>query len=298
MKIDHELRIVITPFCNYRCFFCHNEGIVEEDTLLLLTPKDYGYIVNLAKEKWGWDTVTITGGEPLVSPIYREVCEEISKNNIRITTVTNASLISSPSKILANTHQINISIHTMDPEKYKQITGSKYPLENIVNTIMSIRADLPNIDIHLNNTVVHGINDASLDMEKIISFANKVGGVSKFINLASCDESLIVPVDEIEDKLISLGFNKTDETEWQIYYSRGLDNAIITRCGFSQTPNSNSFGYLSLFLNPDGKLMTYRRNDHLLNILNEIKSRDTEGIRKKIEWYFPPSRAIYSSKGA
>ena len=28
---------------------------------------------------WGWDTITITGGEPLMSPIYREACELIAK---------------------------------------------------------------------------------------------------------------------------------------------------------------------------------------------------------------------------
>ena len=42
---------------------------------------------------WGWDTITITGGAPLVSPIYREACELIAKEGVRITTVTNASLV-------------------------------------------------------------------------------------------------------------------------------------------------------------------------------------------------------------
>lgn len=121
IKEKHEFRIVITPFCNYRCFFCHSEGLVEEYTPLLLTPKDYAFTVKSGKELWGWNTVTITGSEPLVSPIYRETCELIVQAGIRITTVTNASLISSPKKILTHNDQVNISIHTMNPVVYKRL---------------------------------------------------------------------------------------------------------------------------------------------------------------------------------
>lgn len=100
MNNGNEFRVVITPFCNYRCFFCHSEGLVEECTPMLLSPKDYAFAVRAAKYLWGWDTVTITGGEPLISPIYGEVCSLIADEGVKITTVTNASLIANPKKIL------------------------------------------------------------------------------------------------------------------------------------------------------------------------------------------------------
>lgn len=43
MNNGNEFRVVITPFCNYRCFFCHSEGLVEECTPMLLSPKDYTF---------------------------------------------------------------------------------------------------------------------------------------------------------------------------------------------------------------------------------------------------------------
>lgn len=163
MREKHEFRIVITPFCNYRCFFCHGEGFIEECTPLLLAPEDYCFVAKVGKKLWGWNTVTITGGEPIISPIYREVCGLIAKEGIKITTVTNGSLISSPKKILIDNNQVNISIHTMNAETYKRITGSSYPLKRIMDTVIAVRSCFPDMMIHLNSIVIRGLNDDRSD---------------------------------------------------------------------------------------------------------------------------------------
>ena len=175
MKDEHEFRIVITPFCNYRCFFCHSEGFIKESTPLLLSPADYGFVAKAAKELWGWDTLTITGGEPLISPIYRETCEAIAKEGVRITTVTNASLISSPKKILAHNSQINVSLHSMDPDVYRRITCITYPLNQVIDTIISVRSFYPEMAIHLNATVIRGVNDKPEDQQGCALFAYGIG---------------------------------------------------------------------------------------------------------------------------
>lgn len=265
IKEKHEFRIVITPFCNYRCFFCHSEGLVEEYTPLLLTPKDYAFIVKAGKELWGWDTVTITGGEPLVSPIYRETCELIVQAGIRITTVTNASLISSPKKILTHNDQVNISIHTMNPVVYKKITGSSYPLSQIIDTVIAVRAYFPNMIIHLNSTVIRGMNDKPSEMEKVIEFATRVGGEAKFIDLASRNQGLIVSCEEIEQNLNLLGFKKVDGNKWQSFFVRADEKAIITRCGFSE--QNNNRGFRNLFIKPDGTIINDSGSDFSVNLL-------------------------------
>ena len=290
MKEVHEFRIVITPFCNYRCPFCHSEGFIEEFTPLLLSPQDYGFITKAAKELWGWNSATITGGEPLISPIYREVCEIIANEGIGITTVTNASLISSPRKLLIHNDQVNISIHTMDPKAYRKITGSSYPLGQVIDTIITIRSYFPEMVIHLNSTVIRGINDNLRDMNALIKFANEIGGEAKFIDLASNKQELIVSCNEIETNLTSLGFNKTDEGVWQTIFMRDSERAIVTRCGFSQ--QNTGCGYRNLFLNPDGTITADDRRDLSINLLREIHEQNIEGFAKKIEWYFPPAKRI------
>ena len=42
-----ELRFVITPFCNYKCFFCHSESITNK-IALYLNPSDYEFMAEVA----------------------------------------------------------------------------------------------------------------------------------------------------------------------------------------------------------------------------------------------------------
>lgn len=284
----HEFRIVITPFCNYRCFFCHNEGFVEEYTPLLLSPRDYGFVIRTAKKLWGWDTVTITGGEPLISPIYRETCELMVKEGIKITTVTNASLVSSPKKILANNSQLNISLHTMNPVVYKKITCTSYPLDQVINSIVAIRSEYPDMIIHLNSTVIRGMNDDPADMNDLIKFAGRIGGEAKFINLASSNQNLVVPIEEIEERLLHLGMEKVDESAWQSVFKGDQGHVIVTRCGFAKD-DTQQRGVRNLFLNPDGTISHDGGGGFTINLLREIHEQNIDGFAKKVEWYFPPA---------
>ena len=290
MNNGNEFRIVITPFCNYRCFFCHSEGLVKECTPMLLSPKDYTFAVRAAKHLWGWDTVTITGGEPLVSPIYGEVCSLIADEGVKITTVTNASLIASPKKILDKNSQLNISLHTLDKDKYRKMTRSSYPLSQVIDTIIAVRSQLPELLIHLNSTVIRGINDSPEEMMRIINFADRINGVAKFIDLAHKNNELVVPFEEIDDKLWSLGFKMMVETPWQTLYEKDDKQVMVTRCGFSE--RAANTGYRSLFLNPDGVIMSDNQDGLSINLLKEIHEQDLEGFAKKVEWYFPPVRKV------
>lgn len=290
MKDLHEFRITITPFCNYRCFFCHNEGQTEEYTPLSLTSGDYAFVMKIAKKYWGWNTVTITGGEPLISPIFKETVESISKEGVKITVVTNASLLSSPKKILKEVSQVNISLHSLDQEMYHKITGTSYPLVQVLNTIMTARSQLPELEIHLNNTVIRGMNDSPEEMDKIIRFAKQIRGEAKFVDLASNNPALIVPVEEIVEVLAKLGFEKIDEGTWQIILRRGNEKVLVTRCGFGQAHKNRDLR--NIFLNPDGVVSTDAGEDVPVSVLHEIKSRDVEGLVSKVEWIFPPAIRI------
>ncbi len=148
MKEVHEFRLVITPFCNYRCFFCHGEGLTKEHTPLALTAEDYGFVLSAGREALGWDTTTITGGEPLISPNFRQAIDA----NVRITVVTNASLLAHPVEMLDGVDQVNISLHSVQQDKYASITQTTYPVREIMNTIVRTRLELPGIVIHLNVT--------------------------------------------------------------------------------------------------------------------------------------------------
>lgn len=276
-----ELRIVLTPFCNYQCFFCHSESIAEQ-IALQLSPCDYEFLGEVTRDYLGWSTATITGGEPLISPIFQEVCERLHALGIGLTVVTNASLLARPAEMLKDVAQINVSLHTMDPAVYAQITQTKYPLWRVLDTIVTTRALLPELTIHLNYTVVKGLNDGDEDFEKLLDFSREVGAQAKFIDLSTADDSLRTDADDISRQLVSLGFIVERESPWQIHLARGKDQAIVTRCPFNG--RYDDLPTRDIFVDPNGTLYKSYGGCVQVDALNDIKSRNAERLVKKINF--------------
>ena len=73
--VDYQDKICTTIFtggCNFRCPFCHNSGIVEEDYSPINTEEIFEYLENRKKLL---DGVVISGGEPTLQrdlPIFAE----------------------------------------------------------------------------------------------------------------------------------------------------------------------------------------------------------------------------------
>lgn len=284
MKEIHEFRLVITPFCNYRCFFCHGEGLTKEHTPLMLTAEDYGFVLSAGHDVLGWDTTTITGGEPLLSPNFRKIVDQAINANVHITVVTNASLLTHPSEILQGVNQVNISLHSTQQDKYTLITQTTYPVCEIMDAIIRTRVELPKIDIHLNNTIVKGINDSVQDFEAMINFAKLAKSEAKFIDLVTTDQDKSIPVSEIINRISQLGYKVVDTGILQTVLEKDGNKVYVTRCGFGRT--SKIDGIRSIFLNPDGTLSTDCKDDVPVDVLSEIKCRNREMFIKKVNLIF------------
>jgi probable molybdenum cofactor biosynthesis protein A len=284
MKEIHEFRLVITPFCNYGCFFCHGEGLTKEHTPLMLTAEDYGFVLSAGHDVLGWDTTTITGGEPLLSPNFRKIVDQAINANVRITVVTNASLLTHPSEVLQGVNQVNISLHSTQQDKYTLITQTTYPVCEIMDAIIRTRVELPKIDIHLNNTIVKGINDSVQDFEAMINFAKFAKSEAKFIDLVTSDQDKSIPVSEIINRIFQLGYKVVDTGIWQTVLEKDNNKVYVTRCGFGRT--SKIDGIRSIFLNPDGTLSTDCKDDIPVDVLGEIKCRNREMFIKKVNLIF------------
>jgi GTP 3',8-cyclase len=124
-KINY-LRISVTDRCNLRCIYC-----MPEQGIQLLEHKDilsYEEILEVVKEavKLGITKIRITGGEPLVRKGIARLVEMISgiKGIEDLGLTTNGILLEDLAGDLAKAglHRVNISLDTVDPEKFKQIT--------------------------------------------------------------------------------------------------------------------------------------------------------------------------------
>ena len=122
----HYLRISVTDRCNLRCVYC-----MPEDGVKLINHSDilsFEEIYNFTKVavKYGINKVRITGGEPLVRKNIAELVKMLSQikeiNDLSLT--TNGTLLKEYAKPLADAglKRVNISLDTLDENKFKQIT--------------------------------------------------------------------------------------------------------------------------------------------------------------------------------
>lgn len=122
----HYLRISVTDRCNLRCKYCMPENGIEllkrED---ILSIEEIVSFTKIAVEK-GIDKVRITGGEPLVRKniiyLIRLLANIGGIKDLSLT--TNGVLLKEFAKPLkdAGLQRVNISLDTVDPDRYKEIT--------------------------------------------------------------------------------------------------------------------------------------------------------------------------------
>jgi len=120
------LRISVTDRCNLACNYCMPEQVkgVMRGSKILNFEEITDVVRNLVP--LGISKIRLTGGEPLVRKGLDELVGMISgMDGIReITMTTNGQLLAGMAERLASAglDRINISLDTLDPERYREIT--------------------------------------------------------------------------------------------------------------------------------------------------------------------------------
>ena len=137
-NIDY-LRISVTDRCNLRCKYCMPEGISTLPMKDILTYEEIRSVVEQAAEL-GFRHIRLTGGEPTVRiglPILlREIRSVPGIEKVSMT--TNGILLEKmlPGLIESGLDAVNISLDTLDREKYRELTGT----DGLETVLSSIRA--------------------------------------------------------------------------------------------------------------------------------------------------------------
>lgn len=123
--IDY-LRISLTDRCNFRCIYCMpEEGVCQLSHDDILRIEEIARVVRVAAGL-GVRSVRLTGGEPLVrkgvADLVREIARTPGIENVSMT--TNGVLLPKMAADLkeAGLSRVNISLDTLDPVQFKQIT--------------------------------------------------------------------------------------------------------------------------------------------------------------------------------
>jgi cyclic pyranopterin phosphate synthase len=123
-----------------------------------LTSAEYGEIVQELID-FGLEEVRLTGGEPLLRQNFREIIQEIGKLNLKkIGLTTNGILLDRYLSVLSenNILDLNISLDSLNPENFQQITYGSY-LDKILKNISL--ATQWGFRLKINMVVMRGIND-------------------------------------------------------------------------------------------------------------------------------------------
>jgi len=121
------LRISVTDRCNLRCIYCTPAGRIEK--LAHADILSYEEILRIAGAgvSSGIDKIRVTGGEPFVRKGIDSFLEKLAAmDGLRdLSLTTNGILLSRHLDRLADMgiRRLNISLDTLDPEKYRRITG-------------------------------------------------------------------------------------------------------------------------------------------------------------------------------
>jgi len=123
-RVHDYLRISLTDNCNFRCFYCMPEEEYDfTPTSRLMQPHE---IIEIAKifVAQGIKKIRLTGGEPLVRKDAAEIIAGLGALTVQLVITTNGTRIAELLPVLkeAGIKTINISLDTLQPEKFMLIT--------------------------------------------------------------------------------------------------------------------------------------------------------------------------------
>ena len=160
-RVHRNLRVSLTDRCSLRCTYCMPFNFDKWlPTESLLTANELVNVIDIAVSQ-GVSEVRLTGGEPLLRPDIVEIVSRINslEKAPELSMTTNGVALAKVAKALAEAglRRINISLDTLDWERFKRLTfRDRY--DDVIEGIAAARiAGLAPIKI--NTVLMRGIND-------------------------------------------------------------------------------------------------------------------------------------------
>ena len=177
----HYLRLSVTDLCNLRCRYCMPDGVEKLEREAVLTYEEFLRLAALFA-RCGIDTVRVTGGEPLVRKNVAQLVAGLKETPgiRRVTLTTNAVLLAEqlPALLDAGLDSVNISLDTLRPEVFRQITARDDFAAVQAGLQAALESGLP---VKLNCVPQAGVNEGEL--EKLAALAKDNALQVRFIEM-------------------------------------------------------------------------------------------------------------------
>lgn len=186
-RVHTDLRISVTDRCNIRCTYCmpaENVQFLPRDQILSF--EEIERFVRVVA-RMGVDRIRLTGGEPLVRADLDELITRLraidSIGDIALT--TNGILLAPVAVRLrqAGLTRMNISLDTLDPQKFEQLTRRKM-LDRVLEGIdAAVAAGFERL--RLNAIAIRGQTES--EVVPLVRFARERGLELRFIEYMPLD---------------------------------------------------------------------------------------------------------------
>jgi len=223
-RVDY-VRLSVTDRCDFRCVYCMTEEMQFLPRKEVLSLEEI-YLVARAFTELGVRRLRLTGGEPLVRnnvmALIRALGQLPGLDELLLT--TNGAQLDKLAAPLreAGVNRINISIDSLDPERFHRITRTGR-LEKVLSGIEAARAC--NFDrIRLNSVIMRGYNDD--EVLKLTDFA-----VSRGLDIAFIEE---MPLGQASDHQREETVCSNDWVHEQISQRYTLQSSDVSTAGPSR----------------------------------------------------------------
>ena len=185
-RVHNNLRISVTDRCNIRCVYCMPETVTFLPRTALLSFEEIVRFVRIASEL-GVNKIRLTGGEPLVRRdlprLIAMIAEVPGIDDIGLT--TNGILLAPVAQDLWNAglRRINVSLDTMDPETFFELTR-RTGFEQVIEGILAAK-EAGFQPVKINAIAIKGVTERSV--APLARFAREHGLELRFIEYMPLD---------------------------------------------------------------------------------------------------------------
>jgi cyclic pyranopterin phosphate synthase len=159
-RVHRDLRISVTDRCNFRCTYCMpEEGMVWQPREELLTFEEIERVARLMVERYGIDSIRLTGGEPTLRARLPVLVAMLADLDVDLSMTTNGTTLPLLAESLrrAGLRRVNVSCDSLRADRFVELTR-RDDLDKVIRGIdAAIEAGFDPVKI--NCVVMRGVND-------------------------------------------------------------------------------------------------------------------------------------------
>jgi GTP 3',8-cyclase len=201
-----DLRISITDRCNFRCTYCMPvEGMEWLPRDQLLTYEEIARIARVCVERFGFESIRLTGGEPLVRAHIVRLVELLAPLGVDLALTTNGVKLPELAHDLAGAglERVNVSLDSLRRDVFLALTR-RDELDRVIAGI-DAALDAGMRPVKVNCVVMRGVNDD--EVVDLAAFGRSKGVGMRFIEFMPLDadeawnRDKVVPAREILERI-------------------------------------------------------------------------------------------------